>query len=72
MAIGVCVYVFFSVCVRDSVCGLNVSLKLSESHQFLSTATTDKGGLSRSSKASIRMKSSTMSKKFITTTWQRS
>lgn len=47
---------------------LTVSLKLSESQRFLNTATTEEGGLSRSSNASIRMKSNTMSKKFIHTT----
>ena len=47
---------------------LTVSLKLSESQRFLNTATTEEGGLSRSSKASIRIKSNTMSKKFIHTT----
>lgn len=50
------------------VCKCTVSLKLSESQRFLSTATTDDGGLSRSSNASIRMKSNTMSKKFMHTT----
>lgn len=56
---------------NTSMCSLlTVSLKLSESQRFLNTATTDEGGLSRSSKASIRMKSNTMSKKFIHTTWR--
>lgn len=45
-----------------------VSLKLSESQRFLRTASTEDGGFSRSSKASMRMKSSTMSKKLIHTT----
>lgn len=49
-------------------CQLTVSLKLSESQRFLNTATTDEGGLSKSSNASIRIKSNTMSKKFIHTT----
>lgn len=49
---------------------LTVSLKLSESQRFLSTATTEEGGLSRSSNASIRMKSNTTSKKFIHTTYK--
>lgn len=49
---------------------LTVSLKLSESQRFLNTATTEEGGLSRSSNASIRMKSNTTSKKFIHTTYK--
>lgn len=47
---------------------VTVSLKLSDSHRLRKTATTDVGGFSRSSKASIRMKSNTMSKKFKHTT----
>lgn len=57
-----------NLCVFMCVCKLTVSLKLSESQRFLNTATTEEGGLSRSSNASIRMKSNTMSKKFIHTT----
>lgn len=48
---------------------ITVSLKLSESHRFRKTATTEVGGFSRSSNASMRIKSMTMSKKFIDTTW---
>lgn len=45
-----------------------VSLKLSDSQRFLRTASTEDGGFSRSSKASMRIKSSTMSKKLMHTT----
>lgn len=45
-----------------------VSLKLSDSQRFLRTASTEDGGLSRSSKASMRMKSRTISKKLMHTT----
>jgi hypothetical protein len=49
--------------------GPTVSLKLSDSQRFLRTASTEDGGFSRSSKASMRMKSSTMSKKLMQATF---
>lgn len=48
-----------------------VSLKLSDSQRFRRTASTEDGGFSKSSKASMRMKSSTMSKKLMHATCKR-
>lgn len=54
---------------RDGRMGPTVSLKLSDSQRFRRTASTEDGGFSRSSKASMRMKSSTMSKKLMHATF---